>query len=439
MEFPGGTRPDGLPAALSDPARLAAVRATGLLDTGPEAAFDDLAALAAGLTGCDRAFVTLVDEQRSFWKACVGVDLHEIPDRQNPVRESFCYFLVGLGDTFAVADAPNDPRTRDHPSVRPMNIGAWAGHPILDRDGRVLGSLCVIDDRPHPWEPTVLASLATLARAVSTEIGMRQTLAAAVAAHELSAGLARSLQDSLLPPVLPQVPGVEAAASYVPAGGGIAVVGDFYDLFRGEDDQWHAVLGDVCGKGVAAAEVTALARYTVRAEASHHPAPAGVLARLNAALLAQRDDGRFLTAAHLTFRATPDGLTGTLCLAGHPQPLLRHADGRVEPLGTPGTLLGILPTVDLTDVAFHLDPGDTLLLYTDGATEARANYPGAPMLGDTGLTQALADCHDLTAEATIDLLNRRLSQHTQGWASDDTALLALRVPPRPDANPRPIA
>ncbi|WP_253887179.1 PP2C family protein-serine/threonine phosphatase [Actinokineospora diospyrosa] len=431
--FPSGVRQDGLPAALSDPVRVAAVRATGLLDTGPEAAFDDLASLAAGLTGCDRAFVTLVDERRSFWKACIGVDLHEVPDRQNPVRESFCYFLVGLGDAFAVEDAPNDPRTRDHPSVRPMNIGAWAGHPILDRDGRVLGSLCVIDDRPHPWEPAVLASLATLARAVSTEISMRQTLAEAVAAHELSAGLARSLQDSLLPPLLPQVPGVEAAASYVPAGGGIAVVGDFYDLFRGEDDQWHAVLGDVCGKGVAAAEVTALARYTVRAEASHHPEPAAVLTRLNSALMAQRDDGRFLTAVHLAFRVTRDGLTGLLCLAGHPPPLLRHANGHVEPLGTPGTLLGILPTVDLVDVAFHLNPGDTLLLYTDGATEARADHASGPMFGDNGLIHALADCHDLTAAATIDRLNHAIAHHTHDWASDDTALLALRVPPTGEA------
>ncbi|WP_285503990.1 GAF domain-containing SpoIIE family protein phosphatase [Actinokineospora sp. NBRC 105648] len=429
VEFPAGVRADGLPAALSDPARLAAVRATGLLDTGPEAAFDDLASLAAALTGCGRAFVTLVDERRSFWKACIGVDLHEVPDRQDPVRESFCYFLVGLGDTFAVEDAVNDPRTRDHPSVRPMNIGAWAGHPIFDGDGRVLGSLCVIDDRPHPWDPAVLASLATLARAVSTEISLRQSLAEAVAAQERSASLARSLQDSLLPPVLPQVPGLDAAASYLPAGGGTTVIGDFYDLFRGEGDQWHAVLGDVCGKGVEAAEVTALARYTVRAEASQHPAPATVLTRLNTALLAQRDDGRFLTAVHLTFRATPEGITGTLCLAGHPQPLLRHADGRVEPLGVLGTLLGARRTVTLTEVAFRLRPGDTLLLYTDGATEARAHRPGAPLFGEVGLTRALADCGGLTAEATIAHLHRNLDQHTGGWASDDTALLVVRVPP----------
>jgi hypothetical protein len=90
--FPGGLRPDGLPAARSDPGRIAAVQATGLLDTEPEQPFDDLAAT---ITGCERAFITLVDEDRSYWKSCVGVDLEQTGGRQNPARESFCYFLVG--------------------------------------------------------------------------------------------------------------------------------------------------------------------------------------------------------------------------------------------------------------------------------------------------------------------------------------------------------
>ncbi len=124
--FPGGLRADGLPAALSDPRRIAAVQATELLDTEPEQAFDDLADLAATITGCKRAFITLVDEDRSFWKSCVGVDLQQTGGRQNAIRESFCYFLVGLGDRFVVVDAAEDPRTRDHPAVAPMKIGAWA-------------------------------------------------------------------------------------------------------------------------------------------------------------------------------------------------------------------------------------------------------------------------------------------------------------------------
>jgi len=171
MAFPDGLRPDGLPAALSDPERLAAVRATGLLDTGPEDPFDDLARPAA-VTGCRRALITLVDERRSFWKSRTGADAADAAGRQVPVRESFCYFLVGLGGApFVVEDAAADPRTSSHPAVRPMKIGAWAGYPLLTPAGQVLGSLRVIDDNPHPWQPQELGMLAAMARAASNEAG----------------------------------------------------------------------------------------------------------------------------------------------------------------------------------------------------------------------------------------------------------------------------
>ena len=432
--FPGGLRPDGLPAALSDPRRIAAVLATGLLDTEPEQPFDDLAGLAAGMTGCERAFITLVDEDRSFWKSCVGVDIQQT-SRQNPARESFCYFLVGLGDRFVVDDAAEDPRTRDHPSVAPMKIGAWAGYPILGPDGEVLGSMCVIDENPHPWQPAELAALRTLARAVSNEVNLRGSLAEVRESLLVSETLARSLQDSLLPPVLRPVPGLDVAAAYQPAAGGTTVVGDFYDLFHVRGPWWSTVVGDVCGKGVEAAKVTALARYTLRANAVQHLWPAAVLQRLNAALLDQRQDDRFVTAAYATFRVTPGGMTGRLCCAGHPPALVRRADGRVRQVDAPGPLLGFFPDVQLAEVRFRLAPGDTLLFYTDGATEARArlSVPAAarPLFGEDALADALAGTHGLDAAGTISRLSQILGRHTGSWASDDTALLALRVPPRP--------
>ena len=401
MVFVGGLRPDGLPAALSAPERLAAVRATGLLDTGPEGPFDDLARLAAAVTGCGRALITLVDERRSFWKSCIGVNAADVAGRQNPVRESFCYFVVGLGGApFVIEDAAADPRTSSHPSVRPMKIGAWAGYPLLTPAGQVLGSMCVIDENPHPWQPEELAALAAMARAVSNEINLRTSLTAARDALALagtalatSAALARSLQDSLLPPVLRPVPGLEAAASYLPAAGGTTVVGDFYDLFHARGPWWCTVMGDVCGTGTEAAKVTALARYSLRAEATQHLSPAAVLTRLNRALLDQRGGERFLTAVYATFRATPGGLAGRLCTAGHPPALIRRADGRVREAGRPGILLGLFPDVELADVRFRLGGGDVLLLYTDGATDARPRCaPGGTsvLFGPDALAAALA-------------------------------------------------
>ncbi|MET8291618.1 GAF domain-containing SpoIIE family protein phosphatase [Streptomyces sp. NPDC048448] len=435
VTFPGGVRADGLPTALSDPARLAAVAATGLLDTGPEPEFESLARLAASVTGCGRAFITLVDDRRSFWKSCVGVDATRTDERQNRVRESFCYFLVGLeGDSFAVEDAALDPRTRDHPSVAPMKIGAWAGHPILGPGGEVLGSMCVMDENPRVWQPQELAVLETMARSVSNEMNLRLSLATAQQALAASSELARSLQDSLLPPVLRPVPGLDTAASYLPAAGGTEVVGDFYDLFRAKGSWWSTVMGDVCGKGTEAAKVTALARYTLRAEATQQLSPATVLTHLNSALLDQRvGGGRFLTAVYATFRLTAGGLAGRLCTAGHPPALIRRDDGRIQSVGRPGTLLGILPEVRLTDVRFRLAAGDTLLLYTDGATEARprAATPGGkrPLFDEADLATALAATHGADATETVRHLGQVLADHTGGWASDDTALLALRVPP----------
>ncbi|MGJ7416593.1 PP2C family protein-serine/threonine phosphatase [Streptomyces cinereoruber] len=436
MDFPGGLRADGLPAALSDPARLAAVEATALLDTGPEPVFEDLADLATKITGAGRAFVTLVDADRSFWKACVGVDAEALDERQNPVGESFCYFLVGLeGEAFIVDDAAADPRTADHPSVGPMNIGAWAGYPLLDPDGRVLGSFCVIDDSPRAWSPADLTTLATLARSVAAEIHLRQSLTASQAAHQRSADLARTLQAGLLPPRLRTIPGAEAAASYLPASNrhrtDIEVGGDFYDLFHTHGPHYAAVLGDVCGKGIQAAQVSSMARYTVRADTDETGSPADRLTRLNTALLAQ-DAPRFLTAVYTAFHPTAEGLTGTLALAGHPPALIRRADGRIERLGVPGTLLGIMDTLNLTDVPFHLDPGDLLLLYTDGAIEARPRPDAAPetaetLFGENDLAAALAASHGMDATATIAHLTGVLEAHHGGWASDDTALLALRA------------
>jgi serine phosphatase RsbU (regulator of sigma subunit) len=159
-----------------------------------------------------------------------------------------------------------------------------------------------------------------------------------------------------------------------------------------------------------------------------------VLTHLNRALLDQRGGDRFLTAVYATFRATPGGVAGRLCTAGHPPALIRRADGCVREAGRPGSLLGFLPDVDLADVRFRLAGGDVLLLYTDGATDARprsADGGTGPLFGPDALAAVLAGCASLDAAGVIARLDEILARHCGGWASDDTALLALRVPPGP--------
>lgn len=440
MDYPKGSRADGLPAVLSDPDRLAALAASGQVGTAPEQPFDDLTRLAMSVTGCSVSAITLVGEDRTYWKSVTGVP-YAGPERwQNAVSDSFCYLAVGMNGPVVIADADKDPRTAGNPAIGPWGVGAWAGYPIVTAEGQAIGTMCVIDAQPREWKPDDLEALAILARAASNEVNLRISLTAARDALATtrqalseSSELARSLQESLLPPVLRPVPGLDSAARYLPATGDAAVSGDFYDLFQARGSWWTAVMGDVCGKGTDAAKVTALARYTLRADAGEHLSPAEVLRRLNTAMRAQRAP-RFLTAVQITFRATATGVAGRLCLAGHPPALMRRADGRVQQIGAFGHLLGVIDTVRLTDVRFRMGPGDLLLLYTDGACEARpdprSTGPRQPIFDEAALAHALADTQGLDAAATIERIAAVLAAHHGGWASDDTALLAVRVQPR---------
>ncbi|WP_329426386.1 SpoIIE family protein phosphatase [Streptosporangium sp. NBC_01495] len=424
-----------IPAAVFDPKRLSAVWATGLLDTEPEPSFDDLARLAARVTGTRRAFVTLVDDRRSFWKSAIGMGEPSMSERRNAVSDSPCHILVATNEPLLVADAATDPRVRDLPTVERLGIGAWAGYPIHGPDGEVLGGLCVVDSVSRAWSDTDAQTLAILARAVSGEIRLRDALARSErhvvelqAAGKVSERLVRTLQDSLLPPMMPTVPGLQAAATYIPATGEVDVTGDFYDLFLASGSRWCAVLGDVCGHGVEAAQITALARYTLRADAPRHVSPSRVLEQLNRALLAQRiKDGRFLTVVCAIFRPDGDGFTGMLSTAGHPSALLRRADGSVESLRTPGVVLGIMEETRLGNVRFDLGPGDTLVLYSDGVTEAHPPRQ-QDLFGDERLIALLSECRDLDAGDIVRRIGDAALDHSREHMTDDMAILALRVP-----------
>lgn len=161
-----------------DPARLAAVQETGLLDTPAEKVFDDLARMAARLTNMPLAFVTLVDDRRSYWKAVVGTDIS--PDdtisRQNTLDESFCRYLVDADGPIVVSNAALDELTKDNPSIETMGVRAWAGYPVRDTEGHVLGSFCVVDTQPRVFSDDDLDILESLARTASREIALRSAL-----------------------------------------------------------------------------------------------------------------------------------------------------------------------------------------------------------------------------------------------------------------------
>jgi PAS domain S-box-containing protein len=290
--------------------------------------------------------------------------------------------------------------------------------PLVARDGGELGRIELEGKLDGEFSTTDAHTLEDLARIASLAMENARL-------EQRERRIARTLQDSLLPRSLPEIPGLEAAARYLAGGEGTVVGGDLYDLF-GVEDGWALVVGDVCGKGAEAAALTSMVRYTVRAETLHHAGPAEVLGLLNEAILRQRRDGRFCTVLHGRLEIEGAGARFTLASAGHPPPLVLRADGGVEAVPCTGSLLGVLPVVELPEVVVRLGPGDALVCYTDGVTECRGPEG---LFGDERLGGVLAAAAGADAAALADRVVDAVVEFRGEQTQDDLALLVLRVPP----------
>jgi phosphoserine phosphatase RsbU/P len=410
---------------VADPERLAAVFASELLDTPPEDDFDDLTRMAALVVGAPFAFATVVDDERSFWKSRYGVP-PEGP-KQNQVEESFCKYVVRTQRELIVTDASIDERTRDNPSVAAMGVRAWAGFPLLAPGGEVLGSFCIVDTAPREWTPRDLEVIRTLAAAASREVALRAAVASERSARQSAEALVHTLQQSLLPPALPEVPGLDVAGRFHPAGNGLELVGDFYDLFASRTDRWSFLVGDVCGKGVEAAKVAALARHTVGSSSMRDLDTPEVLRWLNETLLARgHAPHEFLTAVYGTLVRAGNAWIVRLCCAGHPPPILRRANGETVQVDAGGPLIGVFADFAIEEVTLRLDPGDALIVCTDGITEARAGYG---LFGEDALLALIASADASAGAAAIaQQIEDAALRFSNGVAADDIAVLVIRAP-----------
>ena len=306
-------------------------------------------------------------------------------------------------DGTCVIDVPEERGAPAPPRAETLSA------PIRVRDGEA-GTIAFSGRRLGPLEA-----------AVAEDLGLRVGAAVDNARlYRTRAAIAQILQASLLPPVPPEIPGLETGALYRPLGAGNEVGGDFYDVFSTGPDEWFIVMGDVCGKGAEAAAVTALARYTIRAAAMRRRSPAAVLGWLNAAMLGQ-GTRRFVTIACARLDLDGEGGLATVACGGHPLPRVLRSTGAVEPLGETGTLLGVVGDVTLTDRSTRLAPGDALILYTDGLTESAAPAVWTP----AQLDAVVAGARGRTAEGIV----AHLAAEVEGPLRDDLALLAVRVQP----------
>jgi serine phosphatase RsbU (regulator of sigma subunit)/PAS domain-containing protein len=303
--------------------------------------------------------------------------------------------------------------------LRSIGMSSAMAVPMLSR-GSVVGVISFVSaETGYHFDERDLELAESLASRAATAIENSRLYAARSA-------IARSLQASLLPPTLPEVPGFELAAVYRSASEGTDVGGDFYDVFNTAEDQWYAVVGDVCGKGAEAAVVTAMARYTIRAAAVRRRSPAAILRLLGEAMLRQESPdvvGRFCTIACLHLDLSRSPARATVACGGHPLPAVLRADGSVEELGTAGTLLGLVERPELHDRTGDLHPGDTIVLYTDGLTEA-----GAPdrVWSPEDLAAVLRRAAGCTPQEVVDHAVREALGAAPA-PRDDIAVVALRA------------
>jgi len=286
--------------------------------------------------------------------------------------------------------------------------------PLTTRSRR-LGTLSLLrmrDDAPYDRNDLLLAE--TLGRRAALALENARLYAS-------TRHIARTLQQSLLPRAMPEIPAVHLAARYRAAAEGQDVGGDFYDAFPIGEGRWGLAIGDVCGKGPEAAALTALARYTIRAVADRGPAQ--VLALLNEAVLREQGaDERFLTALFGELTHEGDELVLELAAGGHPPPFLLRADAEIEQVAVKGPLVGVMDDAGYTATRIRLAVGDKLVLYTDGLTDARAPRV---VLSERDVAAMLAEARELEGQELAQFIESHAT--AGGDARDDIAIVVLEA------------
>ncbi len=392
-----------------------------LLTAGLKESLDRVSTLAATALSTPNASVMFAGAHvLPGMSGALGID-----DQESLFAQLLCADVIGSDDKLIIGDIRLDRRMSNSNVPDTASMIAWAGVPVHDQGGQVAGVLWVADQVPRQWSATDIAVLETLAEVASSEVALRAALA-----HSAGrAALAQTLEESLLPPPrLPDIPGLQVAARYAAGGTGAEVLADFCDVFPSVGGTWGMVVGDVCGKGSVAAKGTPLARYTLRAVARRQTRPSLILAHLNQMLMDwPTDDPRFLTAIYAAVRPVRGGARVRISSAGHPLALVRGANGHVHDFGRPGALLGVLARPELHDSQRLLRPGDSLIMFSDGVTEARGG-PARDLYGDERLRSLVAQLGDLTAAAMADAIQFATLTFSGGRLSDDTVVLVMKVP-----------
>lgn len=287
----------------------------------------------------------------------------------------------------------------------------------LTARGRGFGALTLARQAGGGFDDEAIGFLEEIAHNVAVSLDATRNLAD-------SRRVAGVLSRDLAPPSLPDMPGARLAKYYRVAFEHEALGGDFYDV-HGPEDDWTAVLGDVCGKGVEAAVLTGRVRQAVRTAALVDRSPSKVLDLVNRVLVSE-GEGTFVTAVCTRVRPRGADLVVSVAAAGHPPPYVLRADGSLDVVEAEGTVLGLFDTHGYDETEVVLGPGDTCLLFTDGVLEA----PGYDeQFGEERFHQVLLRAPRGDVGAVVENVAMTLAQHVGDRAHDDIAILGVQNDP----------
>jgi sigma-B regulation protein RsbU (phosphoserine phosphatase) len=401
--------------------RLRAVQQHQILDTPPDGTFDRIVRLAAKIFNVPIALVTIVDQDRIWFKARHGLDnVFQIP--RDP---GLCASAICDDEPYIIENARQDIRSMANPLVAGgFGLQFYAAAQLRTHDGHNLGTLCILDRKPRVFGSSESGTLEMLAGVVVDEMELRLATLRTVASerqlvidkdhlYQRERRVAASLQEAMLPDQLPDVSQIQFSSLYLPASDEAAVGGDWFDALLLDKNHLLVSIGDVTGHGINAATLMGKVRQSLRAIALNFSDPADILFRLDR-VLRYEDQHRIVTS----FVAIVDLDERTLAYAsaGHPPPLLRAPGGSVTILSTTGTPLGLRGTEEPQSQRLSIAPGSLLVMYTDGLIEQSRDI----IAGEKALLETVRQTHIVHATDPAAAIKEAL---LPGDTADDVAIM----------------
>jgi serine phosphatase RsbU (regulator of sigma subunit) len=372
----------------------------------------------------DHAIVDLVGDAGAIRRLAVvsvepevaeGLERHApTPGGEGPVAAAIREGRPRMFDSMATAVREAATSDEHRRLIERLNGRSAMVVPLTLPGERPIGALTMVSSqRRFDANDLVLAS----------DLGRRAATAMEHARlYQEQSTIAETLQRSLLPARVPAIPGVSVATRYRAVGRGNEVGGDFYDIWEIPGDGFGVAIGDVCGKGAAAAALTSLMRHTVRTASLHEPTPTRVLRVLNDGILRRVDADRFCTVLYAHIVPADGGHRLRMSAGGHPLPYVIRRDGGVEQVGRPGLLLGMFPQIEVYDCEYTIAPGETVVMFTDGVTEHRGD---GGMFGEERLIDVLRRSRSGSAAQIADAIGDAVYGYSERPLLDDIAIVVL--------------